>query len=86
MLLPPPVTHTQIQHQPCHQDGAHTVGMNRNPEGLCVSMELQTTPDAMQCRSCKQAENLWRVTVWVFRCSAACTKGDAALMKQDAHA
>ena len=44
MLLPPPVTHTQIQHQPCHQHGAHTVGMNRNPEGLCVSMELQTTP------------------------------------------
>ncbi len=47
MLLPPPVTHTRIQHQPFHEHGTHTAEMKRNREDMCISMELQVTPGSV---------------------------------------
>jgi len=53
-----------------------------------VSRDSQIMPECtMQCRSYEQVENPWPVTVWVLvTMLQICTKGHAALVKQDAHA
>jgi len=64
------------------------VEMKHNYEDMCVSMELQITPEcAMQCRSFKQGENLWSVTIWVLVVMLqTSTEGHAALVNEDTHA
>lgn len=53
-----------------------------------MSRDSQIMPECtMQCRSYEQVENPWPVTVWVLvTMLQICTKGHAALVKQDAHA